>query len=255
MAGSALPADRPVILIVDDEADVRRSLVIDLESEGYRCIEAADRAQALELLKGLPRPADVALVDLALPSGPLAGIDLLRELKADPAWSSMRLLVLSARSDAETILEALRFGAIDYLTKPYEPRDLLARVGRAAGLHPTEDSSAPRSARNAEERLAVSVRTRLLAELAAPPSVEELARSVGLTPRRLNDLFRELYGDTVFGCLTEWRLEQGLALLRQGELSVKQVAYQLGYAHPSNFVAAFVRRFGDTPGHLRRQAR
>ena len=260
MTAALLPTTvgrRGGVLVVDDEPDVRRALVIDLEAEGYPCLEAGDVDDALERMRTASPPPDVAIVDLRMPSGPLAGLRLLAALKDDPASSAVRVVVLSARSDAETVLEALRRGAIDYLPKPYDPADLLWRVGRAAELRPPEPVASAPSARapSSEERAVEIARERLLDDLANPPSVEALARGVGMSARRLNDLFREVHGDTVSGCTTTWRLERGLALLRRGDLSVKEVAFELGYAHPANFVAAFARRFGDTPGRFRRDRR
>ncbi|PWC54488.1 hypothetical protein TSO221_07425 [Azospirillum sp. TSO22-1] len=89
--------------------------------------------------------------------------------------------------------------------------------------------------------------------LAAPLPVEDVARRVGLSQRRLSELFRELFGASPFQCLTRWRLEAARDLLDQGELSVKQVAYSMGYAHVSSFSQAFVRQFGFPPRSRRRR--
>ena len=129
------------VLIVEDEPDLRKALAIDLETGGYRCLEAPDRGEALEVLESAERSPEVALVDLRMPSGPLAGLSLIRDIKRDPRWQCIRVIVLSARSEAETILEALRLGAIDYLVKPYEPSDLLARIERAAALEIAQSDS------------------------------------------------------------------------------------------------------------------
>ncbi len=98
-----------------------------------------------------------------------------------------------------------------------------------------------------ERRAALAARDRLLADLADPPSIEALARDCGLSQRRLNALFLDLFGATPFQCLTRWRLEQARSLLADGALSVKQIAHLTGYAHVSSFTHAFTRRFGAPP--------
>ncbi|MBI5165978.1 MAG: helix-turn-helix transcriptional regulator [Magnetospirillum sp.] len=100
---------------------------------------------------------------------------------------------------------------------------------------------------------ALAARDILIDNLGAPPAIEDLARLVGLSQRRLNQLFRDLFGATVFACLVRWRLDHAKSLLARGDLSVKQVAHLMGYAHVSNFTFAFFRRFGMPPAHWRRE--
>lgn len=103
----------------------------------------------------------------------------------------------------------------------------------------------------AEVRRVRLARDRLLAELRDPPDLETLALDVGLSPKRLNRGFRALYGTTVFDYLRDARLE---AALEAGTpLTLKQLAWELGYGQASNFATAFRRRFGVSPGLYRRQ--
>ena len=103
----------------------------------------------------------------------------------------------------------------------------------------------------ADQRKAMEVRDLLMADLANPPSVEALAGQVGLSQRRLNEAFRDIFGLTVFEWLVDQRLTLARDLLRNGDLSVKEIAYRLGYVHPNNFTKAFTRRFGRAPGRFR----
>lgn len=83
--------------------------------------------------------------------------------------------------------------------------------------------------------------------LTSPLQIEDIARQVGLSQRRLAEAFRDLFGASPFQCLTQWRLDAARDLLEQGDLSVKQIAYSMGYAHVSSFTQAFVRQFGRPP--------
>ncbi len=98
------------------------------------------------------------------------------------------------------------------------------------------------------ERSAVGeARRRLLADMRNPPSLGELADAVGLTEKRLDMGFRLLFNAAVFGTLRDHRLELARRLLEQGDVSVKVIAYRVGYDHVSNFVHAFRARYGRPP--------
>lgn len=95
--------------------------------------------------------------------------------------------------------------------------------------------------------LALAAREIMMADLANPPRIADVARQVGLSQRRLNEVFQEVFDAGPLACLVRWRLDVAQQRLAAGEASVKQVAHQLGYAHVSNFSLAFARRFGHPP--------
>ncbi|RLJ40219.1 response regulator [Acidovorax sp. 106] len=109
------------ILIVEDEADIRRFVRLTLESEGHTVHEAATLQRGL-IEAGTRRP-DLVVLDLGLPDGD--GADLIRDLRT---WSAMPIIVLSARSAEASKIAALDAGADDYLVKPFGSGELMARV-------------------------------------------------------------------------------------------------------------------------------
>lgn len=111
----------PRILIVEDEADIRRFVKLALESEQFEVYEA-DGVKRGVIEAGTRRP-DLVVLDLGLPDGD--GVDLIRDLRH---WSSMPIIVLSARSRESEKIAALDAGADDYLVKPFGTGELLARV-------------------------------------------------------------------------------------------------------------------------------
>lgn len=112
------------VLLIEDEPQIRRFVRAALEGEGFR-VDEADTAR-LGLSEAATRHPDVVILDLGLPDSD--GIDLLRDLRA---WSKVPVIILSARTEEAAKIEALDFGADDYLVKPFGVGELLARV-RAA---------------------------------------------------------------------------------------------------------------------------
>jgi len=87
----------------------------------------------------------------------------------------------------------------------------------------------------------------LLAHEERPPTIRELAKLTGLNENQLKSGFKEIYGNTVYGYLLNHKMDHARVLLDSGKLQVAQVAYQVGYANPSHFIAAFKKKFGLTP--------
>ena len=115
---------RPVILIVEDEPEIRRFLRAAFGAEDYRVVESATGRRG-SIDAGTHKP-DLAIVDLALPD--IDGIEVIRRIRE---WSPMPIIVLSARVQEQSKIDALDAGANDYVTKPFGIGELLARV-RAA---------------------------------------------------------------------------------------------------------------------------
>ncbi len=109
------------VLIVEDEADIRRFVRLALQSEGHEVYES-DTVQRALIEAGTRRP-DLLVLDLGLPDGD--GVDVIRGLRG---WSSIPVIVLSARSNEADKIQALDAGADDYLVKPFGAGELLARV-------------------------------------------------------------------------------------------------------------------------------
>jgi len=120
-------APRPLILVVEDEPEIRRFLRLSLGAEGYRVAESLNGRRG-SIDAGTHKP-DLAIIDLGLPD--FDGIEVIRRIRE---WSSMPIVVLSARAHERSKIEALDAGADDYITKPFAVGELLARV-RAALRH------------------------------------------------------------------------------------------------------------------------
>lgn len=125
------------ILIIDDEEQMRRLLTITLEASGYHVSEA-DSGKGGIVQAAMARP-DLILLDMGLPD--MEGVEVLRSVRA---WSTMPVLILSVRGSEHDKVMMLDAGADDYVTKPFSPHELLARVRVALRHAATKGMETPR---------------------------------------------------------------------------------------------------------------
>ncbi len=137
-------SERPQVLVCDDESQILRALRVILRDAGFEALPADSGEQALDLA-AVHNP-DAAILDLILPG--IDGVEVCRRLRE---WSKMPILVLSAVGDEDVKVRALEAGADDYVTKPFSPRELVARlqaVLRRVDPVPEDPVIAPRGSRS-----------------------------------------------------------------------------------------------------------
>ena len=122
-------ADAPMtkqerIVVIEDEADILEVLQYNLTREGYRVDTSQSGEEGLERVRD--QDPDLVLLDLMLPE--LDGIEVCRRLKADPVTSSIPVIMVTAKGEESDVVLGLQMGADDYVTKPFNPRELTARV-------------------------------------------------------------------------------------------------------------------------------
>src|ERR1700716_3552722 len=112
------------ILIIEDETDVADLLTLNLRKAGYRVSRAADGASGLQKARD-DRP-DFIILDLMLPK--MSGLEVCRILKSDTATAQIPILMLTAKAEEIDRIVGLEFGADDYVTKPFSPREVVLRI-------------------------------------------------------------------------------------------------------------------------------
>ncbi|MEZ5339002.1 MAG: response regulator transcription factor [bacterium] len=115
------------ILVIEDEADIKRVIELNLAAEGYSVSVAADGLSGMEKIRG--EVPDLVMLDLMLPGRD--GLDICREMKSDPVLRHIPVLIVSARGEEQDVIIGLGLGADDYICKPFRVGELMARV-RAA---------------------------------------------------------------------------------------------------------------------------
>ncbi|GAA5265320.1 two-component system, OmpR family, phosphate regulon response regulator PhoB [Acidiphilium sp. MT5] len=128
---------RPTILVVEDEAPLVTLLRYNLEKQGFKVDEAGDGTEALAKITECP--PDLMLLDWMLPT--LSGIELCRQIRRRPATRNLPVIMLTARAEDQDAVRGLETGADDYVTKPFSPDALIARIRallRRAGTPPAK---------------------------------------------------------------------------------------------------------------------
>jgi DNA-binding response OmpR family regulator len=133
--GDVVEGRQAVVLVVDDDALIRKAVRLTCESEGYSVTEVERGSDALSAFDAV-RP-DMVLLDLMMPD--LSGFDICREIRR--AGHRVPVLILSARTEEIDVVLGLEMGADDYIQKPFRPRELLARI--AAHLRKVNEPAAP----------------------------------------------------------------------------------------------------------------
>ena len=253
-------ADRPLVLIIDDNNGMRAYLRSILQDH-YNVSEAVNGQQGLERARReVPK---LVVCDVMMPV--MDGLEFTRRLKADTATSHIPVILLTARSLSEQREEGYGTGADSYLTKPFTGSLLLARIDNlihSRTLLRSLFSGNSKEEEEEEERLGAQDQTFVtrLREVIRDNmgdsdfSVERIGEEIGLSRVQLYRKVKVLTGQTPVELLRKARLERGRRLIEKTEKSVSEIAYEVGFTSPSYFNKCFKDEFGISPGAMREKA-
>lgn len=241
--------DKPTVLVVDDSHDMIDFLRDGLGAE-FHVITAPDGASALKLLSSI-RPA-IILTDLMMPG--MDGIELCRRIKADPNLATTPIIILTAKHDVDAKVEGMTVGADDYITKPFNIDLLILKMKKLVSLtrssgraliNPEPDSIqiTPLDEKMVEKAVKYVVTNIKRPEL----SVEELSSHLGMSRVHLYKKLKATTGKSPVEFIRLIRLKRGAQMLRESQLNVSEIAYQIGYNNPKYFSKYFKEEFGVLP--------
>ncbi|HVF34987.1 MAG TPA: response regulator [Candidatus Saccharimonadia bacterium] len=255
--GHALAPRRgcPLVLVVDDHDDLRARVRALLEAR-FDVIEAANGPHAW--IQARERLPDLIVCDVMMPG--FDGTELTRRLRADPETAAIAVLLLTAKVGSEHAVAGLQAGADDYLSKPFDASELLARIDALLArahrlrLRLLRERTAPPAAAVAES---ADMRWRrrldeLIAQRLDEPAlgVEQLADEMHADRSQLFRKCKELFGVSPSEHLRNARLERAHGLLEARVGSVSEIAYAVGYDSLSSFTRAFKARYALPPSQV-----
>ena len=259
--------DAPTVLIVDDNADIRAYLRSILQGQ-YRLLEAEDGQRGLELAR--EQVPDLIVSDVMMPV--MNGLEFCQQVKKDGISSHIPVILLTARALEKHQIEGYESGADAYITKPFSPELLLARIdnllqsrhqlkdlwGMKPATETVAEAAAPTEAAAATttpiEDAFISQFKKIVEERLSDSnlSVEDLAADMGLSRVQLYRKVKALTGSTPIDLLRKARLAQARRLLLESTQTVSEIAYQVGFASPSYFTKCYKDEFGTVPGEARK---
>ena len=248
----------PKVLLVEDDADMRAYLRLHLAPH-YETLEAARGDEGLQAIRSeLP---DVIVSDILMPG--LDGYALCRAVKSDPETDYIPVILLTSKADAQSKLAGLEGGADDYISKPFDPAELLLRIrnlllararlkARLAST-PTETTLTalppiPVPIQSSDEAFSKRVRSILDCQSQeASFDVVVLAGKLKLSRSHLHRRITEVFGVPPSELIMHFRLERAAVMLTRRAGTVGEIAYAVGFRDLSHFVKRFREHYGKTP--------
>jgi len=250
--------EKPIVLVVEDNADVRTYMKEYLAAV-YRVLEAKDGAEGIDKAKEII--PDLIISDVMMPKKD--GYELCRTLKLDEKTSHVPIILLTAKAAQENKIEGLETGADDYLTKPFDAKELLVRVKKLIELRRKlrERFSVGQVLKPGEiavtsmdnvflQKLKDAVERHISEE---EFSVEELAQEVSMSRSQIFRKLTALTGQAPSDFIRYMRLHRAMDLLKKNAGTVSEIAYAVGFNSVTYFTKCFHQQFGVLPSDLRKQ--
>jgi DNA-binding response OmpR family regulator len=249
---------KPIVLVVEDNTDLR-SYIREFLEKDYAVREAKDGKEGYDL--AIETVPDLVISDLMMPK--MDGMELCRALKKDVRTSHIPVVLLTARAGIESKIEGLETGADDYVTKPFDSKELAARVRNlieqrrllrakfSSGVVLKPGEVAVTSLDDAFLKRVMDTVERRMGDESF--GVQEIAHEVALSRRHLDRKLAGLTNLSAAEFVRHMRLQRARELLEMDAATVAEIAFQVGFGSPSYFSTCFRERFGCLPSEVRRK--
>ena len=243
------------ILIVEDNTELRHFIKQVLENH-YIVLEARNGKEALALLPN--NSPDIIISDIMMPE--MSGTELAKRIKKDLNFSHIPLVLLTAKSDMDSKIEAMEYGADDYITKPFSSVYLEARIEnllkqrrqlqeyyRSSLTNGTITISKP-NVTPQDDNFIQRIMEYIEENIEDPElSIDNIALYIGLSRSTMFKKMKSLTGIPPVDFIKEIRIQRAAQLIETGEFNVSQVAYMIGMTDPSYLTKCFKQKYGVTP--------
>ena len=243
------------ILVVEDHTDLRKFIASNL-SDCYHIIEASNGKEGIEkALKNLP---DIIITDIMMPE--VDGIELTKTLKSNENTSHIPIVMLTAKSSSESRIEGLETEADDYLTKPFNIKELQTRINNLVKIRKKLQEKYHRSISvNPSEITTTSVDEQFISKLLkiveenmvnTDFSVEILCDLAGMSRANIHKKLKSLLNQSATEFINSIRLKRAAQLIKQNAGNISEIAYDVGFNNLSYFSRAFKNHFKITPREM-----
>ena len=253
---SSLDIIKNLVLVVEDNLDLQ-SYIKEILSEEHQVITANNGLEGKEL--AMQKIPDLIVSDVMMPK--MSGMELSDFLKKEEKTSHIPLILLTAKAERKDKLDGLMTGADDYLTKPFDAKELQVKVSNLIHLREKlkeKYSGMPwklktRKVSSLEDQFLKNVSDSISENLSNEYfSVEELALAIGYSRSQLFRKLKAITGKSPLDLIKEQRLHYAKELLEKGAATVSEVAFEVGYSNLSYFSRSFKKEFGVLPSALPR---
>jgi signal transduction histidine kinase/ligand-binding sensor domain-containing protein/DNA-binding response OmpR family regulator len=248
--------DKTIILVVEDNADVRE-YIRDSICDSYEVEEAVNGEQGLRKAEHII--PDLIISDIMMPK--MDGYELTRRIRGDEKTSHIPIILLTAKSEQESKLEGLETGADDYLTKPFDIKELKIRIKNLIAVRRNLQNKfkGGKIVVKKDEKKLSFLDEKFLAkalevvEKHLPEeefSIEEFSSEVGMSRTQLHRKLKALTGKSASLYLRSVRLTKAKSMIEEKRGNISEIAYSVGFSSPQYFTRCFKEEYGHTPkGH------
>lgn len=247
--------DLPVVLVVEDHQDVS-NYIQEILNKQYSVVSAADGEEGIA--KAMEIIPDLIISDVMMPKK--NGYEVCGILKQDEKTSHIPVILLTAKSDSEDKITGLMTRADDYVTKPFVPRELLARIDNLIeSRNKLREKYKMEGVLRPGEVTVNSIDEKFLNKLIELVEqhmgndkfgVEQLAEEIGMSRSHLHRKLTALIDQGPNEFIRNFRLQRAHDLIRQNSASTAEIAYQVGFSSPSYFTKCFHEKYGYTPSEI-----
>ena len=246
------------ILLVDDNNDFLTFLSESL-SKHYQIFKASNGKQALEVIDN--EDVDLIVSDIMMPE--MDGLELCTTIKNDIRYSHISIILLTAKSSEEHLLEGLSVGADDYITKPFNMEILKLRINKIIEMNTKRIEIFNNEINIEPSKIAITPLDQQLVEKAikivedhicqSEFSVEELATELNLSRSYFYKKMIKITGKKPIEFIRTIRMKRAKQLLAESQMQVAEIAYMLGYNSPKIFSKHFKEEFNISPSNFKKQ--